>query len=169
MPHVHQAESQRLPIMKQTKKVEILEIVKYIHVLYMSDLGFPESYIWQTSCDLTTSVAQEEVTAAYLRDDSMTTMITSTKDDIRDKQTSNSRIFSLVLHQNPGNPSISAWWHAKQAKKMPTYLFDTRDQIGKEAPAYLKLLGQKSYTINSGKILNMHVGRILCTIKFFGK
>ena len=43
------------------------------------------------------------------------------------------------------------------------------DQIGKEALAYSKFLGRKSYTINSGNLLNMHVGCILCTIKFFGK
>ena len=41
-------------------------------------------------------------------------------------------------------------------------------QIGKEALAYSKFLRPKSYTINSGNVLNMHVGRMLCTIKFFG-
>ena len=43
------------------------------------------------------------------------------------------------------------------------------DQIGKEALAYSKSLGQNSYTIIFflRKILNMHVGLMLCKIKFF--
>ena len=179
---------------------------------------------------------KEKVTSAYLRDDSMTTMITSTKDDIRYKETlkrmtlttvtayfryllsyiltslsqkfqhlqpgghknpGNSSISeswkfkhctlavhkkpgnsSMVLHQNPENPRIFSLvarqtsqenanllvWHtgivyvtiSVPMVKAPCWALVPPDQIGKEALAYSKFLGQKSFTINSGKILNMH-------------
>ena len=53
--------------------------------------------------------------------------------------------------------------------KSPYWDLVPPDQIGKEALAYSKFLGQNSYTISSGTILNVHVGCMLCTIKLFGK
>ena len=75
--------------------------------------------------------------------------------------------------KNPRYSSIFSLSHAKQAKRLPTRLACERcrrpwwkplkkalappDQIGKEALAYLEFLGQKPYTINSGKMSNMHM------------
>ena len=129
--HVLPAESQRLPIMKQTSLIEILEI--------RALGGSPKS--WK----------------------SQPVQLGGTPNKPRKCQTTYIQILP-VWHTG-----IICVTIAVPMVKAPYWALVPPDQIGKEALAYSKLLGQKSYTINSGKLLNMHVGRRLCTIIFLGK
>ena len=58
---------------------------------------------------------------------------------------------STDLQLLPGNYLRNDFGHGKAPKKA----LAPPDQIGKEAPAYSEFLGQRSYTINLGNILNM--------------
>ena len=139
VPHVHQAGSQRLPIMKQTSLIEILEIPAFsawwfTKIWKLKHFHPPKSWESQLVQLGGTPNKPRKCQPKYIQN-------------------------LPVWHTGIICATISV-----PVVKAPYWALVPPDQIGKEALAYSKFLGPKSYTINSGNILNMHVGRILCTI-----